>query len=365
MPAQSGQPQKDAVYFDGHSNRKRLVSLWFGARALEIVEEGTVTAWPYGEIRRVDSPHGMLRLRCLSGPPLARLEIYNETAKANIASRCAATLGAGVTDAAQIRRIVGWSLAAFCSILALVFYGIPLAADRLVLVVPAPMEKRVGEAVDQYVRFKYGNRLCDAEPGHRVLNEMTERIRRAGGIDLTLDVHVLAAPTPNAFALPGGKIYVLSGLIQKAQNPDELAGVIAHELGHVKGHDGMRMVIKRGGTAFLFGLLFGDVTGSGAAIFAARSILDIAYTRDAEQRADNFAVDVMHKLGRSPKAMGELLLRITGTQADKMMISILSNHPLTEDRLAMMRREDRPATGPELISGADWRVLKGICRAAR
>jgi len=129
----------------------------------------------------------------------------------------------------------------------------------------------------------------------------------------------------------------------------------------VQHRDGMRRLIQTGGTSFLFGLLFGDVTGAGAVIFVGRSMLDASYSRDAERSADAFAVDVMHKLGRSPLPSGNLLFRITGEQAKKSL-GILSSHPLTEERLDTMKKADRVATGPELLSPAQWTALKNICK---
>jgi hypothetical protein len=58
--------------------------------------------------------------------------------------------------------------------------------------------------------------------------------------------------------------------------------------------------------------------------------------------------------------MGELLFRVTGKEMDKTL-SILSNHPLSEDRLQRMRDEDRPASGPSLLTAAEWNSLKAIC----
>ena len=99
---------------------------------------------------------------------------------------------------------------------------------------------------------------------------------------------VLPTPVPNAFALPGGKVFVLKGLLDKAESPDELAGILAHELGHLKHYDNMRGLIYNGGTSFLIGLLFGDVTGSSAVIFASRSVVEASYSREAETAADTF-----------------------------------------------------------------------------
>jgi hypothetical protein len=59
--------------------------------------------------------------------------------------------------------------------------------------------------------------------------------------------------------------------------------------------------------------------------------------------------------------MGQFLLRVTGAQASKS-ISILASHPLSEDRLAAMSKEDRPATGAPILSAAEWQALKSICK---
>src|SRR5436305_3399133 len=123
----------------------------------------------------------------------------------------------------------------------------------------------------------------------------------------------------------------------------------------------MRGLIYNGGTSFLIGLLFGDITGSGALIFASRSLVTSSYSREAEQNADAFSIGAMLRLGRSPKALGELLLRVTGKEVDKTL-SILSNHPLSEDRLARMSREDRPPTGAPLLTEEEWAALKSICK---
>ena len=72
----------------------------------------------------------------------------------------------------------------------------------------------------------------------------------------------------------------------------------------------------------------------------------------------------MHALGRSPAPMGELLFRITGAERSGTF-GILASHPLTEDRRELMRREDRPATGPEILSDVEWQALKAICRPAK
>ena len=349
-----------AIYLDGRSNRKRSVVLYL-AQGLDIAEdERTVERWPYDQIRRADGPPGMLRLRCATALPLARLEVSDAATQEAILARCT-SLYVGHASSTRTSRIVLWSLAAVCSILALAFFGIPFAADRLAPIVPLAVEQRIGEAVDKQVRTIFGGKTCDGPDGHAAFASLVDKLRRAGGVETPLDAHVLKSDVPNAFALPGGKIYLLDGLLQKARSADEVAGVLAHELGHVHHRDSLRQVIQTGGTSFLIGLLFGDVTGGGAMVFVGRSLFDASYSRDAERGADAFAIDVMHKLGRSPKPMGDFLFRVTDEGKYEKTLSILSSHPLTEDRRNLMNRQDRTSSGPELLSTAEWAALKNVC----
>ena len=114
------------------------------------------------------------------------------------------------------------------------------------------------------------------------------------------------APIPNAFALPGGMIYLFNGLLAKAENPDEIAGILAHEFGHLSHRDGTRNLIYNGGMSFLIGLLFGDITGSGALIFASRSLVTASYSREAEQDADTFAIEAMQQAWPLAEADGRI-----------------------------------------------------------
>jgi Zn-dependent protease with chaperone function len=359
MQEQAAQDAPTAVFFDGRSNRKRRVALRFG-EALEIVEDGVaLTVWPYDRVRRADGPPGLLRLSCDAAPPLARLEIADPATQATLLSRCRA-LEAG-TGRHQTARIVFWSLAAACSIVVLAWWGIPHAADRMAPLIPFAWEKRLGDAVDRQVRANFEDKVCTGAEGQAAFTALVDKIKAAGGLTFDAEAQILASGVPNAVALPGGKVYLFDGLLQKAYSADEIAAVLAHELGHVQNRDSLRALIQAGGTSFLLGLLFGDVTGAGAVIFAARTILSASYSREQEQRADAFAVGAMHALGRSPKPLGELLVRLGNAQLERAL-SILSSHPLSEGRLAEMTRQDRPATGPPLLSDAEWQALKGICR---
>jgi Zn-dependent protease with chaperone function len=355
----SEQAGASVVYFDGASSRRRSVKLAF-SYALKISEEGAASVvWAYDDIRQADSPAGMLRVSCLSASPLARLEIRDAALAAELTSRCT-RLGENRIGRGAIAKIVGWSVAAAASIVLVVLFAIPMAADRLAPLVPDGFERRIGEASEVQVKAVFGKKTCESADGLAAYKKLMRQLRVAAGLNADVESEVLSAEIPNAFALPGGKVFLLSPLLAKADNPDEIAGVLAHELGHLKHRDNMRELIYNGGTSFLIGLLFGDVTGSSALIFASRSVVTASYSRDAESNADSTTIDVMHKLGRSPKPMGELLYRVTGKEGGHGL-SILAGHPLTEDRLKRMTDEDRPASGPPLLTSKEWAALKAIC----
>jgi Zn-dependent protease with chaperone function len=268
-----------AVYYDGTSSRKRQVTLDL-ADALDIVEDGqTLTRWPYAEIRRADGGR-FVRLSCLTALPLSRLEFADKASAERVLAACPA-LDEG-HHSKQTGKIVGWSLAAAASIVLVVLFGIPLLADRLAPMVPYAIEKRIGEAVDRQARTILGGRVCENKAGQAALDKMVDKIRVAGGMNTPLEAHVLSTSVPNAFALPGGKVYLLDGLVQQAKSVDEVAGVLAHELGHAHHRDGLRKIIQTGGSSFLIGLLFGDVMGGGAVLFATRTMIDASYSREAE-----------------------------------------------------------------------------------
>jgi Zn-dependent protease with chaperone function len=352
-----------AVFFDGRSSRRYIVALAFNDR-LEIADPAApdgppLAVWPYDAMRRVDSPEGALRLACMMAPPLARLELRDPAERDNIFRLCGSLDGPGSAAPISVRRIVAASIAAATAIIAMAWFGMPVLANRLAAVMPYSWEKSLGDAVDSQVLSLFGN-TCAKPKGAAALRKLVGRLQTVANLPIPPDPAVLRSTIANAFALPGGRIYVLSGLLKISETPDELAGVLSHELGHVAHRDGLRRLIRDGGTSFLVALVFGDVTGSGAVLMAGRSVLSASYTRDDETGADRFAVSIMHALERPIAPLGALLQRITGPARPEAP-SILASHPLTVERKAMLEAENVPATSPTLLDDGEWQDLKRIC----
>ncbi len=356
----------DAVFYDGESARRRTVSLKVTASSLDIHEGGEwIASWPMGAVRRKDAPEGMLRLTCDGGPSLARLDVTDPADRAAIRTHCL-RLDSGESKE-RTGRILFWSLAATASIILCVVFLIPIFAEKLTPLIPPSIEKRFGTAVDNQVKALLGDKVCDGKPGVAALRTLTDRLTKAKGIELDLDIAVLESKIPNAIALPGGKIYVFQALLDKAESADELAGVLAHEIGHVANRDGLRKMIQSGGTSYLLGLLLGDVTGGGAIVLASEYLINSAHSRDAETAADDFAGQTMIVLGRPAHPMAQLLKRIEGEEDDedgneRKLPAFLSTHPVTDQRLKALEKLVPSKPGEPLLTQGEWRALKEICK---
>jgi Zn-dependent protease with chaperone function len=370
MPAT---PCGPAIYFDGTCSARHDVKVEAVVDGLRIVAKRPagqlLDEWAYAELRRMSAPDSVLRLSRCGETLLARLEIRDPDLICAVEDR-AATLDRGGAGERRLRRkIVALSFAASVSLFITAIYGVPELATRLLPFVPVSVERKLGEAVDKDVHaaldtqhlgaaFTCGYGTGELE-GRAALDRLDGKLEAAAALPLQLRVDVVRRPEPNAVALPGGRVYVNQGLIDQAQTPDELAGVIAHEMGHVAARDGTRVVLQTAGLSFLFGMMLGDFVGGGAVVIAARTVLKSSYSRRAESAADAYSVALMQKAGGDPHALGAVLGRIFIEGGHGL--AILRDHPETKDRIAAINAvADTNPTAP-LLDVAEWRALKQIC----
>lgn len=349
----------DAVFYDGESARRRMVSLRVTASSLDIHEGSEwIASWPSGDVRRRDAPDGILRLMREGGPSLARLDIADPDDQAAVYAHCP-RLAIGDRKE-RTGRILLWSAAVAISLTLSVLFLLPIVADRLTLLIPFSVERRLGKAVDNQIRLVFSGKVCSDAPGVAALETLVARLRSTMNLENDTDIVVLDSAVPNAIALPGGKIYLFKGLLEQAESADEIGGVLAHEMGHVAHRDGLRKLIQSGGTSYLLGLLFGDVTGGGAIVFTSRYLVDSAYSREAEAAADAFAGQAMLALGRPAHPMATLLKRVEGNESQ--VPAFLSTHPLTDHRLNALEKQVPLRQGAPLLSEEEWRAFKEICK---
>jgi Zn-dependent protease with chaperone function len=360
------------IYFDGATAARRDVTVELGADALRIhAPDGTVLAeWPYDQLEPLSAPDGVLRIGRAGSPVLSRLEVRDPQLAAAIDERSLPVDRTGSGERRERKRVVAWSIAATVSLLAVAVLGVPEIATRLAPLVPYSVERRFGTAIDAQVRRSIDTRHAGAafecgnaegeKAGRAAFDKLMAQIEAAAALPIPLTSFVVHREEANAFALPGGHVYVFQGLIDKAQTPDEVAGVIAHETGHVAHRDGVRSVLEGAGLSFLFGMLLGDFVGGGATIFAAKTILQTNYSREVEAAADAFGVRVMIKMGGDPRALATILERIAGSTHPGP--KLLLDHPDTADRVIAINAlagDAKPTKA--LLEPAEWAALKRIC----
>jgi predicted Zn-dependent protease len=171
------------------------------------------------------------------------------------------------------------------------------------------------------------------------VNRVGQNLVRNSDAKVPFTIKVIDSEEVNAFALPGGFFFVNSGLIMKADNEAELAGVMAHEIGHVAARHGTRQA-TRGEIAQLgmIPLIFmGGWTGYG--IYQAASVLVpvgfLQFSRAMESEADLLGLEYMYKAGYDPTAFVDFFEKIETLEKRKpgTMAKVFSTHPPTDSRI--------------------------------
>ncbi len=202
--------------------------------------------------------------------------------------------------------------------------------------------RQASREVDRSLRI-YRDRLVNA-----YIDSLGQALVRASGLSqFRYYFKVVDAPEVNAFALPGGFIYVNLGLIKAAETEAELAGVIGHEIGHVEERHGAKKVTKLVGinaaVEFIRGegdpsqnrKIAGYLAGLGGGLVA------LKYGRAAERESDKFAIQCLLNAGVHPEGLAhffETLLKLHKSQPSGVKVWF-STHPPTQSRIDFVRSE--------------------------
>jgi len=147
-----------------------------------------------------------------------------------------------------------------------------------------------------------------------------------------VDILVIKSDMVNAMAFPGGLIIIYSGLIKYTDNAEELAAIIAHELGHVVHRDSMNLLVRSFTISFLLNIVSGGRSPE-LANEIIRSLINSSYSREQEEGADSFAFELLIKAGINPLHMAhmfEKFEKIAGT--DEEIFRYFSTHPPLDTR---------------------------------
>ncbi|GBR76771.1 putative Zn-dependent protease YfgC superfamily [Candidatus Termititenax persephonae] len=225
----------------------------------------------------------------------------------------------------------------------------PVTGGRALNFYSEAQEVQLGEDYHPQIIAEYG------EYKNPALQEYVQDIvNRLGDVshrpNLTYRATLLDTPEINAFAIPGGRVYVCRGLLLYANSEAELAGVLGHEIGHVNAQHSVQSMSKEQG--FNLGLLLGGLlmASNGVATNNVNTALRVgqgvgtlamlSYSREDEMEADRLGVEYAHKAGFSPLGVGRVMTmfeRLGGKQ--DALSTALSTHPASEMRIKQARLE--------------------------
>lgn len=252
-------------------------------------------------------------------------------------------------------------LSALLLVLLLVsYFALGRAGSAVVAVVPRSVDEKLGElALDN---MQLGGPTIDDPVLQAGVREIIDRLAAAQpDQDFTFRVRVVDAPVENAFALPGGFIVVYTGLIRSVREPDQLAGVLAHEMAHVSERHGMRRIAQSVGVIAIVQLMFGDLSGLAAiAVEVLREGAINSYSRDQEREADRVGVKTLARARVDPVALAEFfaLLEKKGASALGGAVAWLGTHPELAERIATVRRLAGELDVDEEPFALDWEELQ-------
>lgn len=195
--------------------------------------------------------------------------------------------------------------------------------------IPPAHDRQIGELSFAQMR-PHLDLLTAADPRTLAVTELGGTL--AKGSQWTYEFHVAVDPSVNAFALPGGIVVVHTGLIEATRRPEELAGVLAHEIQHVESRHGVAGMVKSLGFGLLWAIATGDLSGTLVGQLGAEYI-QAAFSREAEREADMGGLKRLHAAGLDPSGMADFFQVLAGEEGNLATATAwFSTHPLSRER---------------------------------
>lgn len=254
------------------------------------------------------------------------------------------------------RRRPGQNMARIGTIIAVVLLilvvSLPLWSGLLARFLPQSVEETIG---DELVASLPAQGFCQNEQGLAALDEMVRAVSASTNEDF--QVYVVDVDMLNAFAAPGGRIVLFRPIIEKASGPEEVAGVLAHEMAHVLEAHPSEAIVESLGYG-IFGLVNPGAGSAGSD--AAQAIMANHYSRSDELDADRVGVELLNASDYDSRGLPAFLSRLDEEQGRTAAEpEFLSTHPTGEHRIAELR--DRVSDGKPVLDAEAWSALSDIC----
>ncbi len=216
--------------------------------------------------------------------------------------------------------------------------AMPIAAHAGPFSVSPNKERRIGQDAAADIEK---NAPIVSGPVADWVERVGKKLVAVSNPEFKYDFHVIDSPEINAFALPGGHVYVYTGLRKVVKNDDELAAVLAHEITHAEEHHYAKASAKSNGRGTLLAvgsILLGLPPVLGQALSIGSDAMTQKYGRAAEYQADREGLARMERAGFNPDAMVNVLQRLANEDETDSLFQWMSDHPEGKKRVAAIQQ---------------------------
>ncbi len=363
-PVASRAPEWSGFYYDGRTADRQPVTLVVETIGLRVVRpDGTSTLWSYEAIRQTQGTFSKEQVRVEHGTDPVEAVLVTQAGFAEEIRRVSPVAARAFRPPRNTVRIIGWCVAILAGAVGLYVLGAPAAAEWAAARVPLEWEASLGSSVVD--RMAPRHRQCGDSASLAAVNAMLWRLVATRRAQYRFRLYVVRDTTVNAFAAPGGFVVLNSGLIAAAATPEELAGVLAHEVQHVLLRHSTRSMIREVPVRLAIATLTSG-TGIESAASIVTSLGALRYRRNDESEADREGLRLLEAAQIDPAGMVSFMrtLEDKGVRAPRF-VSYLLSHPQTTDRvrqLEALARERRSVSRP-LMDAESWARVRKICSA--
>lgn len=168
---------------------------------------------------------------------------------------------------------------------------------------------------------------------------------------------VLDDPQVNAFTIPGGNIYVFKGLISFCDSPEQLAAVLAHEMGHVEKRHTVDRLVREFGLSILFSIMTGGDSVLLSDVY--QTLISTGFSRSQEKEADQFALELLEDANISPKSIASFFRKLNRENlAYNEKIELIMTHPHNKARIKASLAYDVDVDFKEIPLDLNWEKIK-------
>ena len=356
-------------YLDGVTADRQPVTVALTPTEIHITKgDGTVLRWPYSEIVQSQGAYRGEQVRIERGEGSHEALVVTDPSFLTALRRMDATSGRFDKPSSSLKRfyLIIISLAGTAVFLVLLhLWGLPLIAGILAEGVPLRWEEKLGETVMSQL-VADGSR-CNGPMTRDAVEEIVTRINAAAPYHpYTFRVTVVDSEMVNALAAPGGYILLFTGLLREMGSPEELAGVLAHEMVHIMERHPTKGIFRNLSTSLLISIMAGDMGSIGRiAADGASTLTNLRYSRAYEEEADRRGMELVMKAGIDPSGMVQFFESLERQRGrEPRFLRYLSTHPPTADRIQQLKGSaESPSTPPKqpLLPALSWKQVINEC----